>query len=135
MPYDDEFELNNSDFDDDLSPLQQKIKDKKLEIIKRIEEYTALAKDNIKFDETSDFDVNFKILSRYISEMVDLNQLESEEGIPDEEIEERLQEIERSVTEISVKDLRSVEEDDEEGAKLSLDELNKPDENDGSTDW
>lgn len=130
---DDEFELPESDLNDDEE--LSEIDEQKLKLVNQIIEYAEMVKDNIQFKEKSEYVINFRVLARYVSQMTELDMLDNEE-LPEEELLEKLKEIEMSVKELSVSDLRTVEEDYEEGKKLSLDDIDKKDDdNDGSTDW
>ena len=147
----DDFELNPDDFDADAELTA--VDEAKLKVIEAIRKYTNLIEENIKFQEKGEYKTNFRVLSRYISAMVELNMLESggvempvgdEDAEPcrpalsDEEILEKIDEIERSITEISINDLRQVKPDEEEGERLSLEDLGNPkskDDDDGSLDF
>lgn len=153
--FDDEYELNDDDFNDDGK--LSLIDNTKLKVIEQIKKYTKLVEEAITFQEPSEYEINFRILSRYISAMVDLNSLETggvnnideitgEEAsrqLSDEEILVKIKEIEDSIMEISHKNLREISEDTEDNiATLSIDEIRKninksndSDSNDGSLDF
>ena len=150
----DDMELNDDDFNDDAQLTA--VDDAKLKVIEQIRKYTNMIEENIKFQERSEYITNFRVLSRYISAMIDLDALENggtfapngdedaEAGmaprqLSEEEILEKIQEIERGIHEIGMDDLRQVNPDKEEGTSLSLDDIVAPkkdgDDDDGSLDF
>ena len=72
--------FNDADFDfgnDELSDVERE----KIKVLEQIKKYSDLAIDNVKYQEEEDYKCNFKILSKFISAMYDLNMLEEEQGL------------------------------------------------------
>lgn len=127
----DDFYRNMNDFDSDAQ--LDIVDEEKLKVLDRIEEYTKLTKDAVKFQEYKEFDSNFRILASYISLLQDLSRLSDKEEVitdsdgnevsrklSDKEVYEKIKEIEEHVETITHEDLRDVETDD---APLSLDDI------------
>ena len=84
--------FNDADFDfgnNELSDVERE----KIKVLKQIKKYSDLAIDNVKYQEEEDYKCNFKILSKFISAMYDLNMLEEEQGLSEEEVSEHLKTI------------------------------------------
>ena len=73
----DDFYMNPDDLNDDAQ--LSIVDEEKLKVLDKIEEYVKLTKDAVKFQETDEYATNFRILSRYVSAMVDLNNLDNNE--------------------------------------------------------
>lgn len=145
----DDFYINPDDFDNDAE--LSLIDEEKLKVLDKIEEYVKLTRDSVKFQEKDEFDTNFRVLSRYISAMCDLSRLEDgeiestdesgnecTEKLTDEEILEKIKQIEMSISDVTHQMLSSVEMDDKDNEKLSLEDLvniKDKSEDDGSLDF
>lgn len=84
--------FNDADFDfgnNELSDVERE----KIKVLEQIKKYSDLAIDNVKYQEEEDYKCNFKILSKFISAMYDLNMLEEEQGLSEEEVSEHLKTI------------------------------------------
>ena len=75
----DDFYRNMNDFDSDAQ--LDIVDEEKLKVLNRIEEYTKLTKDAVKFQEYKEFDSNFRILASYISLLQDLSRLSDKEEV------------------------------------------------------
>lgn len=138
---DDEFYLDDSDFDNELSLLDQE----KLKVIEQIKTYVGLVEENVRFQENSDYETNFRVLARYISAMVDLNNLADEKGLTEDELITKIKGIENTVCEMSYENLHSdqyasIEEEAQvahERIKSELDDSENEESNDddNSLDW
>lgn len=146
---DDDFYLDPNAFDDDAQ--LSIIDEEKLKVLEQIKKYADLTADCVRFQEKDEFDTNFAILSRYISNMADLSMLDGgeieytdEDGNPhsrklsDDEIAEAIREIDIGVVDITHKILADVEQDDEAGVRADVDNLvvkSKKSNDDGSLDF
>lgn len=103
--FDDDFFLDDGELGDES---QLSIVDEaKLKILETIESKIKEAKDNINFFERSEFQTNFSIISRYVGAIIDIERLEeNDENLSDEEIIERIEEIELTAKELSFNDLK-----------------------------
>lgn len=84
--------FNDADFDfgnNELSDVERE----KIKVLEQIKKYSDLTIDNVKYQEEEDYKCNFKILSKFISAMYDLNMLEEEQGLSEEEVSEHLKTI------------------------------------------
>ena len=109
---DDEFFLN----DDELAADNQLsiVDDAKLKVLNYIIKVATEAKDNIKFNETTDASSNISLLSKQMSALISLDSEELEE-LSDEELYERVEAILRSTTELTLSNIDDVlpkQEDD-----------------------
>lgn len=84
--------FNDADFDFDNNELSD-VEREKIKVLEQIKKYSDLAIDNVKYQEGEDYKCNFKILSKFISAMYDLNMLEEEQGLSEEEVSEHLKTI------------------------------------------
>lgn len=135
MPFDDfdDFELNDEDLDDDA---QLTIVDEaKLGAIEKIEEYTEKLKESVLFQNPGDYDANLKVLSRYITTLIDLNELERVET--DQRIIcEKIKNINLHTETVSYENIERFKHDDEyEDSEVNtglnaLNYLNKNDDDD-----
>ena len=117
---DDDFYIDPSDFNDDAQ--LSIIDEEKLKVLDKIEEYTAMVKENVKLQEKGDYDANFRVLSRYISDMVELSALESNsDGLSDDEILDKIKEIENSVSDFNASALE--DENPENESEITLDDM------------
>lgn len=117
---DDDFYIDPSDFNDDAQ--LSIIDEEKLKVLDKIEEYTAMVKENVKLHEKGDYDANFRVLSRYISNMVELSALESNsDGLSDDEILDKIKEIENSVLDFNASALEN--ENPENESEITLDDI------------
>ena len=67
--------FNDDDFDFGDNVLSD-VEKEKIKVLEQIKKYSDLAIDNVKYQEGEDYKCNFKILSKFISAMYDLNMLE-----------------------------------------------------------
>ena len=91
--------FNDADFDfgnNELSDVERE----KIKVLEQIKKYSDLAIDNVKYQEEEDYKCNFKILSKFISAMYDLNMLEEEQGLSEEEVSEHLKTIDLLTSDI-----------------------------------
>lgn len=148
---DDNFYMDPNAFDDDAQ--LSVIDEEKLKVLDKIKEYADLTADCVRFQEKDDFDTNFRILSRYISNMQDLSMLDSgeieyedEDGnlcthkLSDDEIAEAIKDIDLGVVDITHKILADVCPDEEPGEKVDVENIvmkskKSDDGNDGSLDF
>ena len=84
--------FNDDDFDFGDNVLSD-VEKEKIKVLEQIKKYSGLAIDNVKYQEEEDYKCNFKILSKFISAMYDLNMLEEEQGLSEEEVFEHLKTI------------------------------------------
>lgn len=78
-----------------------------LKVLDQIANYTELTKKAVLYNEQQDIITNFRILSRYITNMAELLSMEEDDEFDQDTMIEKIQEIERSVVELGVKDLFS----------------------------
>ena len=150
--------FNDADFDfgnNELSDVERE----KIKVLEQIKKYSDLAIDNVKYQEEEDYKCNFKILSKFISAMYDLNMLEEEQGLSEEEVSEHLKTIDLLTSDMDFNAIDKLDSllkqhcDDEEGDEYDDDccddsdesrDNNKrdfrkpgtnPDGNDGSLDF
>lgn len=146
----DEFYLDPSSFDDD-SQLSL-IDEEKLKVLAKIKEYATLTEDCVRFQEKDDYEINFRILSRYISAMADLSMLDSgeltytdEDGnrcthrLTEDEIIDAIKDIDLGVVDITHSILENISNDSDADEKVSLDDIviknKKNSDDDGSLDF
>lgn len=84
--------FNDNDFNFSNNELNE-VEREKIKVLEQIKKYSDLAIDNVKYQENEDYKCNFKILSKFISAMYSLNELEEEQGLSDEEVSEYLKTI------------------------------------------
>ena len=84
--------FNDDDFDFGDNGLSD-VEKEKIKVLEQIKKDSDLAIDNVKYQEGEDYKCNFKILSKFISAMYDLNMLEEEQGLSEEEVSEHLKTI------------------------------------------
>jgi hypothetical protein len=138
---DGDFELNNSDLNDDagLSLIDQE----KIKVIDAMESYLKLMKDNVRFKEKEDAKINYGLILAYQDALTLLDNLQSQvdaedSTITDEEITAQIQEIEKHTKSLTYEDISKYDadsSDDEEGLDMLGGDKDKPDSGDGDTDW
>lgn len=84
--------FDDADFDFGDNALSD-VEREKIKVLEQIKKYSDLAIDNVKYQEGEDYKCNFKILSKFISAMYDLNMLEEEQCLSEEEVSEHLKTI------------------------------------------
>jgi Fe-S-cluster formation regulator IscX/YfhJ len=104
---DDEFELN----DDELSAeSQMSIADEqKVKVLNNIKTKIDEAISNLNYSEKEEFKTNFSIIARYVSVIIDIENMEQDENISEEELLEAIEAIEITVKELSFQDLKEIE--------------------------
>jgi len=119
MSYDDDdFELNPDELNEES---RMTLADEAMSrVLESIEKCVAKAKDNLVYCEREEFFSNFTIISRYVGAIIDIQQLvkrnnthedeeDDEPELTDEEILERIEEIELSARELTYVDLKEYE--------------------------
>jgi Fe-S-cluster formation regulator IscX/YfhJ len=104
---DDEFELN----DDELSAeSQMSIADEqKVKVLNNIKTKIEEAISNLNYSEKEEFKTNFSIIARYVSVIIDIENMEQDPDITEEELLEAIESIEITVKELSFQDLKEIE--------------------------
>lgn len=130
---DDEFFIN----DDDLAADNQLsiVDDAKLKVLEYIIKVATEAKDNIKFNESTDASSNISLLSKQMSALISLDSEELEE-LSDEELYERVEAILRSTTELTLSNIDDVlpkQEDDFDDSGST--NMNADDDDDSGIDF
>jgi hypothetical protein len=127
---DDDFELNEEEL---AAESQLSIADEeKIKILEVMKKKITEAIDNLKYSEKEEYKANFAVISRYVSAIIDIEQMEQNPEISKEELLEAIEKIEITVKELSFQDLKQMEEksktviveDDEENKS---DDKNKTD--------
>ena len=112
--------FNDDDFDFGDNVLSD-VEKEKIKVLEQIKKYSDLAIDNVKYQEGEDYKCNFKILSKFISAMYDLNMLEEEQGLSEEEVSEHLKTIDLLTSDMGFNAIDKLDSllkqhcDDEEG--------------------
>lgn len=138
MSDDDNFYVNDSGGDDE-DEVSVEVRKARVEILNTIEKKLNECRENLAMDNDSDFNINFKIMSNYISKMTDISDkyAESKENIEDENSKEEMlkeiRNIEASVVELSLNDIDKINED----GVIEVDEskMKKESGNDSDDDW
>jgi len=132
----DDFSLTNDDFDDDVK--LSIIDESKLKVIAAIKDYTNKTEEAIKFGEKEDAGINFSILSRYITSMTELSNLESsneEHQYSEDVIVEKIKDIVSNIEKITYTNLdkyQTEKEKEEENNSGLFDDEVDPSLDDGS---
>lgn len=116
MPNDFDFSDEEMESEVQLGILEQE-KIRILEIIKKQADETI---QNIRLKLPGEEKANFRVISRYVSAIVELNTLENADDLSDEEIMERIKSIDDSVKEINFSDLIKYSQDEDDFSKGSL---------------
>lgn len=100
----------------------------KMDIMKMVKKQVDEAIDNLDYVLHSEFELNLNTISRFVSKLLEVQNIGDDKGLTDDEKIAKVKEIEFSVRELSFDDLdeedSSVEEsDDEEDSEIDLDEF------------
>jgi hypothetical protein len=105
---DDDFELNEDEL---AAESQLSIADEeKIKILEVMKKKIIEAIDNLKYSEKEEYKANFAVISRYVSAIIDIEQMEQNPEISKEELLEAIEKIEITVKELSFQDLKQMEE-------------------------
>lgn len=96
----DEFEWPEEEVEQDAQLSLTAIE--KIKVLKTIQEYASKTIDSIELKLKSEEDINFSILSRYVSNVVEINNLENDPNITEDEIFFKLKEIDATVAKAEV---------------------------------
>lgn len=128
---DDEFVLNDSDLANDNKPTI--LDEARLKVLECVTETSNKMRDNIKYNEKSNYENNLKILVNYQARLMDVEELATQK-LSDEEYSEKIDKIFNDTTELTFSNIDDIVKDqnvdiDGDGSSDSSQDLT----DDGST--
>jgi len=101
-------------------------------LLDNIEKAIKSCRQNLQFNEATDFQSNLNIISKNISAMLSLNEIDS--NLPENEVQERIDKVIQMSTELTFSNIDTIIKDhnDDDDDTSQLDDL---DEDTDETDW
>lgn len=110
---DEDFYIDESDFDDDAKP--SKLEQALIDVLNLIIKYSNEAKDHLKFKETNEYLKTTGFAYNYFTAMFQLNELSKEENLSEDELDKYIQMIMDAVLEKDPMDIfKSPEEENDD---------------------
>ena len=127
--------FNDDDFflsDDELAEDNQLsiVDSARLDLLESIKTAVDNMIGNIKFNEQSDANNNCRIIAGYLDHLIVLGQIDTM-GLSDEEVFEKIEEVMKSTTELTFKNIDDVLPEPEENSNMGMEDLGSDD----GTDW
>ena len=129
---DDDFFYDEESFNDDvkLSVTEQA----ELSLMSSIKKLASEMEMNLKLNERDDFEANLEIITGQLDHLISINNLKTE-GLSEEELLEKIDEIYKQTTELTLANIDTVLEDLNEDKSTGADSSFCNDESDDGCDW
>jgi endo-1,4-beta-D-glucanase Y len=105
----DDFVLNESELHEENKT--SRVGKAKLELLNTIEKKLKEAKANLDYSEKTEFNNNVNIMSRYVTAIMEINMMEDDASMSENDMLERIKQIEKTAKELNVEDLRKGDTD------------------------
>ena len=129
---DDDFFYDEESFNDDvkLSVTEQA----ELSLMSSIKKLASEMEMNLKLNERDDFEANLEIITGQLDHLISINNLKTE-GLSEEELLEKIDEIYKQTTELTLANIDTVLEDLNEDKSTGADSSSCNGESDDGCDW